>query len=347
MLILDEPTVFLPKEGIERLFALVRDAATAGASVLFVSHDLDEVREITDRVTVLRDGALVGTVVTAETSETEFVEMIIGRRLAALPEVEHSDLSAKSVGVSVDGLTGASVRDVSFEMHEGEVVGLTGLIGSGFEEVPYLLYGARPASAGRLIIHGVAYEVSRLTPPGAIGAGLALIPADRPRDGSVGSLPVDENVALSVLDRYFNGFILDRRRMRRETGALMRRFDVRPNDPSMPYGALSGGNQQKALLAKWFQAEPRLLLLDEPTQGVDVGARQQIYELIRTAAVERGVHVICASCDYEQLASLCDRVIVFGRGRVWRELVGDEVTKDRIIEQCYAAMAAEVAGVVA
>jgi ribose transport system ATP-binding protein len=347
LLILDEPTVFLPKEGVERLFSLVRDAAADGTSVLFVSHDLDEVSAITDRVTVLRDGALVGTVVTAETTETEFVEMIIGRRLAALAEVHHSDLTEKAVGVAVDGLTGESVRDVSFAMHEGEVVGLTGLLGSGFEEVPHLLYGARRASAGGLSIHGVPIDLTRLSPAGAIAAGMALIPADRKTDGSVASLPVDENVALSVLDRYFNGVVLDRRRMRRETGALMREFDVRPNDPSLAYGALSGGNQQKALLAKWFQTDPRLLLLDEPTQGVDVGARQQIYELIRTAAQERGVHVLCASSDYEQLASLCDRVIVFGRGRIWRELVGAEVTKDRIIEQSYAAMAAEAAAVVA
>jgi ribose transport system ATP-binding protein len=347
LLILDEPTVFLPKEGVDRLFALVRDAAAAGTSILFVSHDLDEVREITDRVTVLRDGALVGTVVTADTSETEFVEMIIGRRLAALGEVHHADLTEKRVGVAVEGLSGASVRDVSFEMHEGEVVGLTGLLGSGFEEVPHLLYGARQASAGSLTIHDVPIDLTRLKPAGAIRAGMALIPADRKTDGSVGSLPVDENVALSVLDRYFNGVVLDRGRMRRETGALMREFDVRPNDPSLAYGSLSGGNQQKALLAKWFQTEPRLLLLDEPTQGVDVGARQQIYELIRTAAQERGMHVLCASSDYEQLASLCDRVLVFGRGRVWRQLVGAEVTKERIIEQSYAAMAAEVAGVVA
>jgi ribose transport system ATP-binding protein len=347
LLILDEPTVFLPKEGVERLFSLVRDAAAAGTSVLFVSHDLDEVREITDRVTVLRDGAIVGTVVTAETGETEFVEMIIGRRLAALGEVYHADLTEQRVGVAVEGLSGASIRDVSFEMHEGEVVGLTGLLGSGFEEVPHLLYGARQARAGLLTIHGIPIDLTRLKPTGAIAAGMALIPADRKTDGSVGSLPVDENVALSVLDRYFNGVVLDRRRMRRETGTLMRQFDVRPNDPSLPYGALSGGNQQKALLAKWFQTEPRLLLLDEPTQGVDVGARQQIYELIRKAAQERGMHVLCASSDYEQLASLCDRVIVFGRGRVWRQLVGAEVTKERIIEQSYAAMAAEVAGLVA
>jgi ribose transport system ATP-binding protein len=347
VLILDEPTVFLPKEGIERLFALVREAAAAGASILFVSHDLDEVREITDRVTVLRDGAVVGTVVTPETSEAAFVEMIIGRRLAALADVEHVDLSAQRVGAAVDGLTGPSVNDVSFQMHEGEVVGLTGLVGSGFDEVPYLLFGARSAAAGRLTLDSRTYELMRLTPPAAIEAGIALIPADRPNDGSVGSLPVDENVALPVLDRHFNGVALDRRRMRRATAALMREFDVRPADPTLPYGALSGGNQQKALLAKWFQTDPRLLLLDEPTQGVDVGARLQIFELIRATARERGVNVLCASSDYEQLASLCDRVIVFGRGRVWRQLVGPEITKDRIIEQCYAAMATEVAGVVA
>jgi len=150
-----------------------------------------------------------------------------------------------------------------------------------------------------------------------------------------------------VLDRYFNGVLLDRRRMRRETGALMREFDVRPDDPSLPYGALSGGNQQKVLLGRWLESGSRVLVLVEPTRGVDVGARQQIYGLIRTAAQERGMQVLCASSDYEQLAALCDRVLVFGRGRVWRQLVGADVTKERIIEQAYADMAGEVAGVVA
>jgi ribose transport system ATP-binding protein len=347
VLVLDEPTVFLPREGIEVLFSLVRDAAAAGATVLFVSHDLDEVREITDRVTVLRDGAVVGTVGTRETSEKTFVEMIIGRRLAELGDVEHVDLTERRVGVSVEGLSGSIVDDVSFQMHEGEIVGVTGLMGSGFEEIPYLLFGARAARAGRLVVRGDETDLTRVTPTTSTRAGIVLIPADRKTDGSVGSLPVVENLALAVLDNYFNGLALELRRMRRETRALMQEFDVRPNDPSLPYGALSGGNQQKALLAKWFQTEPRLLLLDEPTQGVDVGARQQIFELIRAGVDERGMHVLCASSDYEQLALLCDRVIVFGRGRVWRELVGDDVTKDRIIEQSYAAMAAEIAGVVA
>jgi ribose transport system ATP-binding protein len=346
LLVLDEPTVFLPREGVERLFDLVREAAAAGAAILFVSHDLDEVREITNRVTVLRDGAVVGTVDTHATSETAFVEMIIGRQLAALPDVVHTDLTGREVAVSVQGLTGSAVRDVWFDMHEGEIVGLTGLLGSGFEEVPYLLYGARPARGGTLVMGDRSLDLTRLTPTAATQTGVALIPADRKTDGSVGSLPVVENMALAVLDRYFNGVALERRRMRRETAAVMRTFDVRPHDPRLPYGALSGGNQQKALLAKWFQTEPRLLLLDEPTQGVDVGARQQIFELVRAAVAERGMHVLCASSDYEQLALLCGRVLVFGRGRIWRQLVGDEVSKDRIIEQSYAAMAAEVAGVV-
>ncbi len=347
LLVLDEPTVFLPKEGVERLFALVRDAAMAGASILFVSHDLDEVREITDRVTVLRDGAVVGTVDTREASKSSLVQMIIGRQLAALTEVEHADLRERRVGVSVEELTGANVRGVSFEIHDGEIVGLTGLLGSGFEEVPYLLYGARPAAAGRLVLRGEPTDLRRFTPTRAIASGLVLIPADRKTDGTVGSLPVVDNMALCVLDRYFNGISLERRRMRREVGALMREFDVRPSDPGLPYGLLSGGNQQKALLAKWFQTHPRLLLLDEPTQGVDVGARQQIFGLLRRAVEEDRTHVLCASSDYEQLSLLCDRVVVFGRGRIWRELVGDELTKERIIEQCYAAMAAEVVGVVA
>lgn len=347
LLVLDEPTVFLPREGVERLFALVRSAADAGASILFVSHDLDEVREITDRVTVLRDGAVVSSVVTAETRESAFVDMIIGRQLAALGHPQHADLSDTEVAVSVQGLSGATVTDVAFDIHSREIVGVTGLIGSGFEEVPYLLYGARQAAAGRLLLHGTELDLACMTPTDGNRAGLALIPADRKTDGSVGSLPVGENVALSVLDRYFNGLALERRRMAKETRALLDEFDVRPADPTLPYGALSGGNQQKALLAKWFQTSPRLLLLDEPTQGVDVGARQQIFELLREAAAERDMHVVCASSDYEQLAQLCDRVIVFGRGRVWRELVGADVTKERIIEQSYAAMAAEVAGVVA
>jgi len=337
LLVLDEPTVFLPRSGVEQLFALIREIVAGGSSVLFVSHDLDEVHAITDRVTVLRDGRVAGTMVTAAASEGDLVELIIGRRLAAF-SAEHRDMTARTPDVRVEGLSGGGLRDIDLGLHRGEVVGLTGLLGSGFDEIPYLLYGARPARAGTLTFGGRSVDLPSTSPGRSLAAGMVLIPADRQRDGAVQGLPVVDNTTLPALDGYFSGLVLHRQRMVRESRQLLGTFDVRPNQPRMPYGSLSGGNQQKALLAKWLQTRPSILLLHEPTQGVDVGARQQIFELMRAAAAG-GACVVCASSDYEQLAAVCDRVLVFGRGRVARELVGGDVTKDRIIEQSYAAMA--------
>jgi ribose transport system ATP-binding protein len=219
-------------------------------------------------------------------------------------------------------------------VREGEVLGLTGLLGSGFEEIPYCLFGARSAAAGRVEVDGKTYDLRGMSPSRALEAGIALIPADRQRDGSVGSLSVGDNVTVPVLHKYRSRVGLNRSRMQRDARKLLERFDVRPPDPRLKYGSLSGGNQQKAMLAKWLQTKPSLLLLHEPTQGVDVGARQQIFQLTRKAAAD-GTAVVCVSTDYEQLAAVCDRVAVFGRGRVARELTGDQLTKERIAEQCY------------
>ena len=333
ILVLDEPTVFLPRAGIDSLFALVREIASSGASVIFVSHDLDEVREITDRTTVLRDGRVVGTVVTAETSEAELVRMIIGRHLETLESTPH-DLLARDVGIAVEGLTGGTLRNVSIELHEGEVLGLTGLVGSGFEEVPYFLFGAWRPESGRLRIGGAQHDLTSLSPATALAAGIALVPADRQQDGVVGSLPVYDNILLRALSSFFRGGLLRRLRMLRHARQMMREFDVRPANPRITLASLSGGNQQKALLAKWLHRHPRLLLLHEPTQGVDVGARQQIFSLVRDAAGKK-TSVICASADYEQLAAICDRVLILARGRIVDQLVGEAVTKERVTERCY------------
>ena len=337
LLILDEPTVFLPKTGADQLFALIREIVLTGSSVLFVSHDLDEVRRITDRVTVLRDGRVADTVVTSEVSEGRLVEMIIGRKLGALA-AEHQDLTDKKVDVSVRSLAGGNLHGLSLELHQGEVLGLTGLVGSGFEEVPYFLFGAWRCSEGELVIDHVGFDMTRMTPAKAHTIGMALLPADRQRDASVGSLSVTDNVTMQTLEQYFTQIRLERRRMVKDSRALGREFDVRPNEPRMLYSELSGGNQQKALLAKWLQGKPALLLLHEPTQGVDVGARQQIFAMIRDAA-QAGAAVICASADYEQLAAICDRVLIFARGRIVQQLVGAQVTKERITEQCYNSQA--------
>jgi ribose transport system ATP-binding protein len=332
LLVLDEPTVFLPASDRDELFAIVREIAASRASILFVSHDLDEILEITDRVTVLRDGKVRGTVDTARASDEVLAEMIIGRRLQPL-SIERGQAEAAEA-ISVTGLTGGYARDVSLTFREGEIVGLTGLLDSGFEEIPYYLFGARSAAAGRLEVNGRSHELRGMTPSRALQAGVALIPADRQRDGSVASLSVGDNVTIRVLDSYQSRVGLNRRRMRSDARTLLEAFDVRPPDPRRVYQSLSGGNQQKAMLAKWLQTKPSLLLLHEPTQGVDVGARQQILQLTRKAAAD-GAAVVCASIDHEQLAAICDRVVIFGRGRVTGELTGDQVTKERILELCY------------
>jgi ribose transport system ATP-binding protein len=338
MLILDEPTVFLPETGRRQLFALMREIAADGAAVLFVSHDLDEVREITDRVTVFRDGLLKATVDTAGVSDADLVQLIIGRELPDY-SAEHVAISAdgaveSELAVRVSDLSDERLRSVSFDLGAGEVLGLTGLLGSGFERVPYLLFGAFAAGSGSLEIAGEKLLLPAMDPVKAIAHRMALIPADRQRDGSVGSISVRDNAMLRVIDRYTSWRGLQRRRMARDCERTLERFDVRPPIPGIAYQSLSGGNQQKVLLAKWLSAEPEMLLLHEPTQGVDVGARAQIYRFIHDAA-GKGCSVLCASSDYEQLALICDRVLIFDRGRVARELRGSEISKDRIAHECY------------
>ena len=336
LLVLDEPTVFLPREGVQRLFALVREVTAKHASVLFVSHDLDEVREITDRVTVLRDGRVHGTVETASATESQLVEMIIGRTLDTTAQSAPAAPSGP-VALAARNLRGRTVRDVDFDAHRGEILGLTGIIGSGFDEVPYLLFGARPCEQGELRIGGRSLPLPALTPREALAAKVALLPADRSVDGSVPTLTVADNAMLQVLDRY-RPMALRTRKMREVAAGLLDDYDVRPRDPDAEYASLSGGNQQKVLLAKWLQTGPEALLLHEPTQGVDIGAREQIFALLRAEAA-KGMTILCASSDHDQLAAICDRVLVFGRGRIACELTGAEVEKHRIAEQALNASA--------
>ena len=336
LLVLDEPTPFLPRHDVNKLFALVRSIVAQGASVIFVSHDVDEVLEITDRATVLRDGMVAGTLITAQSSKQDFIEMIIGRRLELLP-ARPTDFGRQKGNLEIQGLSGGTLQGVNIELHTGEVVGLTGLIGSGFDEVPYLLFGAQPAQNGSLQLGERRYNVADMTPARAMAAKMVLIPADRPHAGAIGALSMADNVTMPVLHTAFRSWMLNRRALLTRTRSLAQRFDVTPNDPSLPLTALSGGNQQKVILAKWLQMEPLLILLDEPTQGVDVGARQKVFKAIEEAS-DAGAAVLCASSDYEQLEAICDRVLIFSRGRIVAELVGAAITKDNIAEQCYASM---------
>ena len=337
LLVLDEPTPFLPRTGVDQLFALVRNIVAHGTSVIFVSHDVDEVMEITDRATILRDGRVAGTLVTREASAEQFVELIVGQRVR-LFHSEQRDLSAAPVAARIRGLSGGTVRDVDLDVRWGEIVGLTGLIGSGFGEVPHLIFGARRAASGTVELADARFPAAHMSPPAAIAAGVALLPADRLAAAGVAALPVANNLALPVLEDFRRAGVLDWPRIRARAAELCRTYDVRPNRPDLKLGSLSGGNQQKVVLVKWLQTQPRLLLLDEPTQGVDVGARQSLFAALHEAA-RGGTAIVCASTDYEELAQICDRVLIFARGRIVRELGPGEISKESIAEHCLRSMA--------
>jgi ribose transport system ATP-binding protein len=334
LLVLDEPTPFLATTVVERLFTLARRVKAQGASVLFVSHDLDEVLDLTDRVTVIRDGTVVGTFVSKNVTKSDLVEQIIGHPLS----MESGNASGKqnlqnaTPDITVTGLTGAYVHGVSFDVREGEIVGMSGLLGSGFTDVPYLLFGAIPAAGGSFRMGKTSYSLTEINPVRAVESGIALIPVDRRGQGLVEDLSMVENISLPVL-KDFGPWHLQHPNLKRATESLVRDFEVRPADPNNRVGNLSGGNQQKVLLAKWLQTKPRLILLHEPTQGVDVGARQQIYQILKEQAAT-GTMIICASSDYEELATLCSRVLIFSRGRIVAELVGTQLTKNVIAQRC-------------
>ena len=331
VLILDEPTAYLPRDGVDRLFAAVRRAAAEGAGVVFVSHRLEEIGMLTNSVSVLRDGRLVGTRETAGLTESDLVEMIVGSKIAT---ATFDPQTAGEVLLRTHALSGRIAKDVTLELHRGEVLGLTGLMGMGHEEVPYLIFGADPAS-GELELDGERMAVGEMSPRRAIGAGVALLPGDRQRASGAGTLSVRENVTLPTLERYFSGGFLRPKRERARVLELLRAYDVRPVAPARKLETLSGGNQQKALVAKWLERKPTIFLMHEPVQGVDVSAREEIARVIAGIAAEGG-SVLLSSCEYEDLARICGRVLVFRHGRVTSELAGTALTKERIIERCYA-----------
>lgn len=341
VLILDEPTAYLPFDGVGRLFDATREAARNGTGVIFVSHRLEEITTLTQRVSVLRDGHLAGTVETAGTTETQLIELIAGGKLTE--SVRGEATARDTVALRVEGLGGRVARDVSFALREGEILGLTGLIGMGHEEVPYLLFGARPAVEGSVELRGETLPLYGLTPGRAMRAGLALVPADRQRASGVAQLSLRENLTLPNIDSHFILGALNKRRETSQTRTLLEHYGVRPAAPGRQLGTLSGGNQQKALLAKWFQRRPDVILLHEPTQGVDVGAREDIFREIRRIAETDGTSILFVSSDYDDFTRICDRVLVFRYGAVVGELEGASLTQERIIEACYSTAPAAAA----
>jgi ribose transport system ATP-binding protein len=326
VVIFDESTRALRADAYTHFYEVVNAVREAGAAVLLISHRLEEVLGVSDRVTVLKDGQLTAVgVPAAELDEPALVRLMIGRELRAKDSsAPATSVPAADPSVVVNELSGSNTADLSFAVHDGEVLGLTGLIGAGYEEVPYLLAGAQVAAHGSLTLRGVRHDLASLRDPvrRLADEGVALVPERRSEEGLAMDLSILDNITLPRARSNGTAFWAGRHWGRAETERMIAELDIRPPAADAIVGTLSGGNQQKVLLAKWLAGTPRLLLLHEPTQAVDVGARQDIADAIRRAA-DDGCAVIVAGNDPHELATLCDRVLVLRGGTVAVELSGD------------------------
>jgi ribose transport system ATP-binding protein len=328
VLVLDEPTAAMPDRQVRQLFTLLRELRSRAIAVVYVTHRLGEVFEIGDRVTVLRNGARVATIDVPDISPDALVEMIVGRPLEQFyPDVPEprSEVLLRARGIANDTLLG-----VDLDVHAGEIVGVTGLTGSGYDELLGLVFGARRRAAGGSVT--VQGRVTPGSPRASIAAGLAYAPADRKSLGTISQWTVRENLTLPRLDPKRLTRWLSRRQETRSAAEWVRRLDVVPRDPERELGKLSGGNQQKVVLARWLRIAPQVLMLDEPTSGVDTGTKQSIYRALTTMAVA-GTAVVIASSDAEELCAVCDRVIVMRAGAVAAELHRDELDVDRLVSE--------------
>jgi ribose transport system ATP-binding protein len=332
ILVLDEPTAALPPHDVERLFSALRGVARKGVSILYVSHRLNEILELADRVTALRNGRIVKTAPIAGMSERDLVQLIVGRELET-HRVSPSRRSGEGVVVlETQNLAGAHVRDVNLSVRAGELVGIAGLLGSGRSELGRLVFGAQRRTSGVIKLNG--QEVDLTGPAAALANGVGYVSQDRLRQGGFGQLSVVENMTMPDLSMFWRGGRLRHGEERRAAARLITSFNIRPNDPSAAFDSLSGGNQQKVILARMLRLPLKLLILDEPVQGVDIGAKNEIHHLIRQAASE-GLGVILIDSDFEDLCRLCDRILVINHGRVTTELGGPGLTADRVSEMAY------------
>jgi ABC-type sugar transport system ATPase subunit len=329
VLILDEPTTAFHGDEVQRLFDAIRHVASAGAGIVFISHRVDEVLGLANRVVALRDGQVVANEPVGRLDHDRMVQLIAGRAIAEL-RVARGPREAEPV-LEVQGLTGGEVVDLSFSLRPGEILGVSGLLGSGREQLASLLFGAHRRTGGRVVID--RRELPAGDVPAAIHGGMAFVPVDRRRNAAVMDMSMRENLTLAQMGSLRRRFgRLDGRAEQSEARAWAQAVALSPADPERPLRLFSGGNQQKVVLAKWLRIEPRVLLLDEPTQGVDVGAKAAIYELLLGAArAETGV-LVCSS-DIKELVLLCDRVLVLDSGRLHAEVPRGSLSEARLLRE--------------
>lgn len=328
IIVLDEPTSSLAQPEAERLFDLMQRLQSAGATMLYVSHRMEEIKRLCSRATILRDGRYVTTVRTVDTSDDEIVRHMIGRPFDAyFPR--HAVQTPGEVRLSVEHLSGGAFNDVSFDLHAGEIVGLAGLVGAGRTEVARAVFGIDPIAAGCIRLNGRPIEIK--SPRKAVAAGIGLLPEDRKRQALVLSMTCKENLSLPSLDHLCRGRLLINHKTERELAAhYFSALQVRAPGIDAPIAGLSGGNQQKIALARWLARRCGVLILDEPTRGVDVGAKAEIHALIDELAAG-GMAVLLISSELPELLQLSARILVLADGRIAGELPRADATQDRLL----------------
>jgi rhamnose transport system ATP-binding protein len=326
ILIMDEPTASLVESDVQRLMTVVRQLRERGVGIVYVSHRMPEIFALADRVTVLRDGAHVGTKDIGEVDERVLVSMMVGRPIDSLfPKV---DAAIGETVLEVKDLNhGRHVQDISFALRKGEILGIAGLVGSGRTELALTLFGMTPATSGEIVLNGKKVEIR--SPRQARDLGISYVPEDRGLQGLVKAMAIRKNVSMATIDRLSNGIFIRASEEAKKATDAVKRLGVRCRSIQQPVGELSGGNQQKVVIAKWLETQPQILILDEPTRGVDVGAKAEIHTIMGEL-VKQGVAIIMISSELPEVLGMSDRVLVMSGGRITGEIDRAEATPERV-----------------
>jgi rhamnose transport system ATP-binding protein len=329
VLILDEPTASLSDREVDNLFRVIRELRDQGVGMIYISHRMEELSQIADRVTVLRDGRLVATKPMRELSRSELIRLMVGRELASVFPKLDVELGRIVLETRALACKSSGVQDVSISVRAGEILGLAGLVGAGRTELARVLFGLTPADSGQIILNDAPVRVD--SPARAVELGIAYVPEDRRRHGVILEMSVAANSTLAILRKIARGGLLDFAEERAIADSFIRRFSIKTVSNRAPVGMLSGGNQQKVALARWLATEPSLIILDEPTQGVDVGAKSEIHRLMGELA-QRGLAIIMISSELPEVLGMSDRIAVLHGGRIVGVLGRAEATQEKVLE---------------
>ncbi|MST93984.1 MAG: sugar ABC transporter ATP-binding protein [Pedosphaera sp.] len=325
IVIMDEPTASLTQKEQHLLFAVVKDLRASGVGVIYITHRLEEISQLADRVTVLRDGESVGTSAVSEMNEASLIKLMVGREVSQIYPPAESEPGSRVLALKNLGCVAGGVREVNLEVRAGEVVGLSGLVGAGRTELARILFGITPADAGEIFLNGEPVTIS--SPQEAVAHGIAYVPEDRRRHGVILEMPIAANMTMAIHPRIFPGAWLRFGAEQQLALDFIRDLGVKAYGPEAPGNSLSGGNQQKVSLARWLATKPKLLILDEPTQGVDVGAKSEIHKIIRQLA-KAGLGVLMISSDLPEILGMSDRIAVMRGGTITAMLSGKSDAHD-------------------